>query len=103
MGNREQAEFDRDIAVRRTDEKTYAAELAPGWVVGGGLNGGYLLAVIANALRAHLPNHPDPIVLSAFYAGASTPGPAEGARTTWNPRSRSFASTAWSCSCVAFG
>lgn len=77
MGNREQAEFDRDIAVRRTDDKTYAADLAPGWVVGGGVNGGYLLAVIANALRAHLPNHPDPIVLSAFYAGASTPGPAE--------------------------
>ena len=77
MGNREQAEFDRDIAVRRTDEKTYAADLAAGWVVGGGVNGGYLLAVTANALQAHLPNHPDPIVLSAFYAGASTPGPAE--------------------------
>ena len=70
------AEFDRDIAVSRVDETTYAAELSGGWVVGGGINGGFLLAVIANALREHLPNHPDSIVMSSFYASASTPGPA---------------------------
>ena len=33
---------------------------------------------------------------------ASTTGPGVGARTTWKPRSRSFASTAWSSSSVAF-
>ncbi|TQL69742.1 thioesterase superfamily protein [Nocardioides albertanoniae] len=72
-----QAEFDRDIDVRRTDATTYAADLAPGWVVGGGVNGGYLLSVIANAVSQHLPRHPDPIVVSAFYTSASVPGAAQ--------------------------
>ncbi|MEX0427592.1 thioesterase family protein [Nocardioides sp. DS6] len=71
------SEFDRDIAVNKNGVDTYAAELAPGWVVGGGVNGGYLLAVVASALRQHLPTKPDPITMSATYASASTPGPAE--------------------------
>jgi len=69
-------EFDRDVAVTRVDEGVYEADLAPGWVVGGGVNGGYLLAVIANALRHHLPAKPDPVSISAYYASASVPGPA---------------------------
>ncbi len=32
----------------------YAANLDAGWVVGGGVNGGYALAVIGNAIRAEL-------------------------------------------------
>ena len=47
-------EFDRGIAVDRTAPGEYAAELDAGWVVGGGLNGGYLLAVIGNAIRTDL-------------------------------------------------
>ena len=69
-------EFDRDTAVTRRDDGDYAAELSPGWVVGGGINGGYLLAVVANALRAKLPTKPDPIAVSVHYVSASTPGPA---------------------------
>lgn len=69
-------EFDRDIEIERVAEGEYAAELAPGWVVGGGLNGGYLLAVIANALRASAPGKPDPFAVSAHYLSASTPGAA---------------------------
>lgn len=40
-------ELDRGIAVERTAPGEYAAHLDSGWVVGGGVNGGYLLAVSA--------------------------------------------------------
>jgi len=69
-------EFDRDTAVTDRGDGVYDAELSPGWVVGGGVNGGYLLAVVAHALRAELPTKPDPIAVSAHYVSASTPGPA---------------------------
>jgi acyl-CoA thioesterase len=69
-------EFDRQIEVHRTGTGRYAADLSPGWLVGGGLNGGYLLAVIGNALRDRLPEKPDPLVVSAYYLSASAPGPA---------------------------
>jgi len=69
-------EFDRQIAVSRQDDGTWAVDLAPGWQVGGGLNGGYLLAVIGNALRHTFPAKPDPIAVSAYYLSATTPGPA---------------------------
>jgi len=75
------SELDHDIAVTRRggthDTTTYAADLAAGWMVGGAVNGGYLLAVIGNALRQHLPGKPDPVVISAYYCSASIPGPAE--------------------------
>jgi acyl-coenzyme A thioesterase PaaI-like protein len=71
-------ELDRGIAVARTAPGEYAAELDPGWVVGGGVNGGYLLAVLGNAIRAELEDagQPDPVTVSAYYLSPSTPGPA---------------------------
>ena len=71
-------ELDRGIAVVRTAPGEYAAELDAGWVVGGGLNGGYLLAVIGNAIRAELADvgQPDPVSLSAYYLTPTAPGPA---------------------------
>ena len=69
-------EFDRDTEITRTGEGEYAASLAPGWVVGGGVNGGYLLAVMGNALRESAGAKPDPLAVSAHYLSASTPGPA---------------------------
>src|SRR3954469_24955991 len=69
-------EFDRDTAVVRQGDGTYAAELTAGWVVGGGVNGGVLLGVVGSALRASLPGKPDPVSISAYYLSASTPGPA---------------------------
>lgn len=73
----EAAEFDRQIAVTPAGEHRWAAELADGWTVGGGVNGGYLLAVIGNAVRSALPSKPDPFAVSAHYVSASVPGPAE--------------------------
>jgi acyl-CoA thioesterase len=71
-------EFDRAIAVEVTGPGEYAATLDRGWVVGGGLNGGYLLAVIGNAICAELTHdgQPDPVSVSAYYLTPTRPGPA---------------------------
>jgi hypothetical protein len=69
-------ELDRDSSVALGGDGTYAADLRPGWVVGGGLNGGYLLATLGRALGATVPGKPDPITISAYYLSASSPGPA---------------------------
>ena len=69
------AEFDRDIAVTPTGEQEYAADLKPGWVIGGGLNGGYLLATLALGVRRSSA-HADPFTVSAHYLAATEPGPA---------------------------
>jgi acyl-CoA thioesterase len=69
-------EFDQHVHVEPAADGEYKADLAPGWVVGGGVNGGYLLAVIGNAIRSALPTKPDPISISAYYLSASMPGPA---------------------------
>jgi acyl-coenzyme A thioesterase PaaI-like protein len=71
-------EFDRGIDVTRLDGGDYAAELDAGWVVGGGVNGGYSLAVIGNAVRDLLQEsgHVDPFSVSAHYLSATAPGPA---------------------------
>ena len=69
-------EWDDHIAVTPGGDGEFAAELSDGWVVGGGVNGGYLLAVIGNALSQVAPAKPDPIAVSAYYLSAAVPGPA---------------------------
>jgi Thioesterase-like superfamily len=71
-------ELDRGIAVTALPDGVFAADLDPGWVVGGGVNGGYLLAVIGNAVRESLTGtgHVDPFSVSAHYLSASVPGSA---------------------------
>lgn len=71
-------ELDRDAAVTPRGDGAYDADLAAGWVVGGGVNGGYLLAIIGNAVNAETAQagHPDPFAVSAHYVSASVPGPA---------------------------
>ena len=73
------AEFDRDTAITPRGEGVYDTELAAGWHVGGGLNGGYQLAVVGRALGAELGalGKPDPWSISASYLSAATPGPAQ--------------------------
>lgn len=70
-------EFDRDIAVTPAGDGTWSASLADGWRVGGGINGGFQLAVLGNAVRAALPDQPDPVVVSAYFLSPAAPGPAE--------------------------
>lgn len=71
-------ELDRGIAVVPIADGEYAAHLDPGWVVGGGVNGGYLLALVGNAVRTELADlgQPDPVSVSAYYLSPSVPGPA---------------------------
>lgn len=81
------SEFDREIAVTgRADQPgAYDAELGQGWRIGGGVNGGLLLALAGHALRRELgpesadgiPGHPDPLAISAYYLSPGVPGPTE--------------------------
>ena len=68
-------EWDAHTAVEATPDG-FSAELDPGWVVGGGVNGGYLLGVVGRAIGETVPDKPDPLAVSAFYVSASRPGPA---------------------------
>jgi acyl-CoA thioesterase len=69
-------EWDRQTAVTDRGDGVYGADLADGWRVGGGVNGGYLLATIGRAL-SEVTEKQDPLSVSAYYVGASTPGAAE--------------------------
>ena len=71
-------EFDRGILLEATRPGEYTANLDAGWVVGGGVNGGYALAVIGNAIHAELSadGQPDPVSVSAYYLSPTAPGPA---------------------------
>ena len=75
-------EFDRAVAVSalQDDPTTYAAELGSGWQIGAGVNGGILLATMANAMRSTFADvaggHRDPVSVSAYYLSASRPGAA---------------------------
>lgn len=71
------SEFESAIAVDRQSESTFTAELGEDWSVAGAINGGYLLSVAAQALRANSPNAVDPLVLSTYYLGPSQGGRAD--------------------------
>src|SRR5688500_18798155 len=68
--------LDRDIEMNDARDGEYAAELAPRPPDGGRGDGGYLLAVMRNALRQSAGAKEDPIAVSAHYLSASPPGPA---------------------------
>ncbi|MFF7636987.1 thioesterase family protein [Kitasatospora sp. NPDC008050] len=88
---RTDSEFDQAIALE-PDPGTpgrHLGELGAGWQIGGGVNGGLLLAVAANALRQELPEHPDPLSISGYYLATSHPGPLS-VRTETVRRGRSL-------------
>ena len=70
------SEWDRQTALTDLGDGAFGADLADGWRVGGGINGGYLLATIGSAL-SRVTEKRDPLSVSAYYVGASAPGPAE--------------------------
>ncbi|MCW2758011.1 MAG: TesB-like acyl-CoA thioesterase 3 [Nocardioidaceae bacterium] len=72
-------EFDRATQVEALPDGTgYAADVGAGWGIGGGVNGGYLLALIGRAAAevGRPAGHPDPFVVTAHYVTATRPGPA---------------------------
>jgi len=62
--------------VHRVGDNTWAAEIAPGWGVGGHTHGGYLLAIAARA-AAEAAGRPDPVTVTAHFVSPGRPGPAE--------------------------
>jgi acyl-CoA thioesterase len=79
------SEFDTGSAVsaRSGEPGVYDAELGEGWRIGGGVNGGVLLAIAGRALASEFgtadgdrPAHPDPLAISAYYLTPGVPGPA---------------------------
>jgi hypothetical protein len=84
--------FAAATAVRRTAGHL-AADLDPGWDVGGSvLNGGYLLAVVARAAVLESP-HPHPVAVSASFLRATGPG-AVSLTVTPGPAGRTLAHSA---------
>ncbi|MDH6575929.1 thioesterase family protein [Kitasatospora sp. MAP5-34] len=76
------SEFDRGIALTPAPAEPgrYHGELDPGWQIGGGINGGLLLAVAGHALSLRLGEdggHVDPVSISGYYLSAARPGPVE--------------------------
>ncbi|MER5355767.1 thioesterase family protein [Kitasatospora sp. NPDC002551] len=77
------SEFDQGIALTPHPDEPgrYDGELGAGWQIGGGVNGGLLLAVAGHALSlAHAAHpegagHADPVSISGYYLSAATPGP----------------------------
>lgn len=64
------AAFDRDTRTeaRPGVEGGYRAHVSDGWNIGPNPNGGYVLALIVNALaREAGPDHPDPLTITAHY------------------------------------
>ena len=67
------------VAVRPAGKPgSFTAQLEPRWGIGDKLNGGYLLAVLAEAATAVTgPEQPHPEAVSAHFVAAPEPGPAE--------------------------
>ncbi|GAA2142185.1 thioesterase family protein [Kitasatospora kazusensis] len=76
------SEFDRGIALAPAPAEPgrYHGALDPGWQIGGGINGGLLLAVAGHALSLRHGadgGHPDPVSITGHYLSAARPGPVE--------------------------
>lgn len=78
------SEFDREIALEPAGEGSgaYRGLLGEGWRIGGGVNGGLLLALAGHALRRELgetsadgiPGHADPMAIRAYFLTPGAPG-----------------------------
>ena len=69
--------FDAATRVTRAEQGRYDASLDEQWSIGGRLNGGYLLALVARAALAEAgPGHEHPLAVSVAFASAAPPGPA---------------------------
>lgn len=66
--------FDSAIEVRRTADGVYAGEIHDGWDILGNANGGYVMALVANAMRAEC-ERPDPVTITVHYLAPLPPGP----------------------------
>lgn len=71
--------FAQDTAVEALGEGRYGGRIDPGWAVidGAAPNGGYLMALAARAMRDPVPEHPDPVTLTAHFLAPPVVGDVE--------------------------
>lgn len=65
--------FDHDTAVQAAGAGRWQGHVHAAWNIGANPNGGYLLALVASAMRQAAPQHPDPLTLSAHYLRPGLP------------------------------
>ena len=70
-------QWESAVASDEIEPGLFRTDLDGGWSVGGGINGGYLMAVVGRALSKVLPGKPHPLTFSTYFLSASTAGPAE--------------------------
>ena len=68
--------FADDTAVHDEGGGRYSAEIRNGWDIAGNANGGYLLSIVARAMR-DASGRPDPVSVTGHYLAPGHPGPAE--------------------------
>jgi acyl-CoA thioesterase len=71
------SQFDDDTRVTPIGppaDGAYSGQVHPAWNIGGNPNGGYLLALAAQALRQCTPTHPDPLSITVHYLRPGLPG-----------------------------
>lgn len=68
--------FDDETRVTPAGEGRYSGTVHPAWNIGANPNGGYLLAIAAQALRQAVPAHPDPLSITVHYLRPGLAGQA---------------------------
>jgi len=68
--------FQKDIETTETSEGVYKGQISDNWGVNGVPNGGYLMAVMANALLQQTERQA-PVVFTANYLNRTSPGEVE--------------------------
>jgi hypothetical protein len=68
-------EFDAAVAVSRAGDG-WTGQVLDGWDIGGNANGGYVMALTANALRT-ASERAHPVTVTAHYLAPVTPGPVD--------------------------
>ena len=68
--------FDQDILLTKKSPDTFKTEISRNWSINGNPNGGYLLAILANAMQQK-SNSNSVIICTATYLSKTTPGPAD--------------------------
>jgi acyl-CoA thioesterase len=67
--------FDDDIRLTSIEGTTaFEGQVQPVWNIGANPNGGYLLALAAQALRQRTPMHPDALSITVHYLRPGLPG-----------------------------
>lgn len=68
--------FDDAIAVTPANDETYNATVHAGWDIRGNANGGYVLALVANAMRQTAQGR-NPVTITAHYLAPLIAGPVQ--------------------------